>query len=534
MNTIFNNPDLYPTPVDVINKMLQHYDVNGKVILEPSAGKGDIIDVLIQEGAKDVLYCEQSESMQRILNGKGRFLCADFLNAKSEDVSHVNAIIMNPPFSSGVKHILHAYDIAPKGATIISLINSDNLKNEYTAERRQLKSIVNELGTITELGNCFSSAERSTEVNVAMIVLKKAGESYAEEFEGFFMDEEPESDGVSGIMQYDAIRDLVNRYVAAVKLFDEQLNLGVKMNNLLSGFYGNSLTFSCHEDGKLKLRNDFKKDMQRAGWKFIFDKLDLTKDVTTSTRAELNKFIEENTSVPFTVKNIWQMLSIIVSTREQTMDRALIAVFDRLTNSEENRYTEKWKSNLHYLLGKKFILGDMCYQDQRWYKGQSKIELSCRSGNFDLMEDFNKALSYITGKHYNSIGSLESHIRYEIKVRTKEKVYFFDQRDNWTMGNTTKSLYEKGIEFTTEHSKPIYGEWFDWGYFRCKAFKKGSMHFEWNDLELWGKFNQRISKLKGYPLYEPKEQTAYQKRNAGFKNESSTKQKANVLFEVEI
>jgi hypothetical protein len=56
---------------------------------------------------------------------------------------------------------------------------------------------------------------------------------------------------------------------------------------------------------------------------------------------------------------------------------------------------------------------------------------------------------------------------------------------------------------------------------------------------LWGKFNQRISKLKGYPLYEQKEQTAYQKRNAGYKTESKQKQEAKqeeaeILFSIEL
>lgn len=53
--------------------------------------------------------------------------------------------------------------------------------------------------------------------------------------------------------------------------------------------------------------------------------------------------------------------------------------------------------------------------------------------------------------------------------------------------------------------------------------KKGSMHFEWLDLDLWGKFNQRIAKIKGYPLFEAKEQTAYQKRNAGASGNDQSK-----------
>jgi hypothetical protein len=539
MNNIFNNGDLYPTPQETIYKMLQYFDVNGKVILEPSAGKGDIINVLIQEGAKEVLYCEKSEVMQKTLNGLGRFMCADFLDLKAEQISHINAIIMNPPFSEGVKHVLHAYDIAPKGATIISLINSSNLKNDYTNDRKQLNSLILANGSSLDLGKCFDNAERKTNVDVTLICIKKAGESYESEFEGFFMDEEPETEGVNGIMQYDAIRDLVNRYVAAVKLYDEQLNTGVKMNNLLKGFYGKDLTFSCSEEGKVKLRADFKKDMQRAGWDFVFKKLDLYKDVTSATMADINKFVEEQTNIPFTVKNIWQMLSIIVATRGQTMDRALLAVFDRLTTNEDNRYNEKWKSNLHYLLGKKFILGDMVYQDQRWYKGSSNIQIEGRSRNFELMEDFNKALAYITGINYNSIGSLENCIRYEYKIKTKDNVYFYHGGANdWSFENKKKALYEQGIEYTIERSQPIYGEWFNWGYFRCKAFKKGSMHFEWLDLDLWGKFNQRISKLKGYPLYEQKEQTAYQKRNAGYKTEPKTKEtkqeETEILFSFEL
>jgi hypothetical protein len=53
------------------------------------------------------------------------------------------------------------------------------------------------------------------------------------------------------------------------------------------------------------------------------------------------------------------------------------------------------------------------------------------------------------------------------------------------------------------------------------------MHFEWLNDDVWGKFNQRIAKLKGYPLYEQKEQTDYQRRNAGYstKTESNTEPK---------
>ena len=57
------------------------------------------------------------------------------------------------------------------------------------------------------------------------------------------MDEEPEETEGNGIIKHDNIKELVNKYVAAVKLFDEQLKTGVKMNNLISTFYHGKLCF---------------------------------------------------------------------------------------------------------------------------------------------------------------------------------------------------------------------------------------------------------------------------------------------------
>jgi len=495
MNGIFNNGDFFPTPAEVIYKMLQYYDVNNKVILEPSAGKGDIINELIKQGVKDVLFCEKSETLQKTINTNARFLCSDFLELTADRISHINCIVMNPPFSEGVKHILHAHEIAPKGATIISLINSSNIENCYTNERKQLKTLIESFGTVESLGKCFNNAERQTEVDVSMIVIKKAGESYTEEFEGFFMEDEPEDEGASGIMQYDLIRDLVNRYVAAVKLYDEQLNVGLRMNNLLSNFYGAQLTFNCTEDGKIKLRQDFKKDMQRAGWKFIFNKMKLQKDMTSATQAKINKFIEEQTNIPFTVKNIWQMLNIIVQTRSQTMDAALLEVFDRITEKHhENRHNVKgWKTNLHYLVGKKFIL-PYIINPSKEYGYTSETYRSLRNSYDGAIPDLEKALCYITGDSYS--------------------------------GSETEHRVIHGIKTISQSiNNNFYGEWYESHFFRYKGYKNGNMHFEWLDLDLWGKFNQRIAKLKGYPIFEAKEQTDYQKRNAGKPTEKTTTEK---------
>ena len=38
------NKDFYPTPKEVIMQMIDGINLNEKVVLEPSAGKGNIVD----------------------------------------------------------------------------------------------------------------------------------------------------------------------------------------------------------------------------------------------------------------------------------------------------------------------------------------------------------------------------------------------------------------------------------------------------------------------------------------------------------
>ncbi len=133
-----------------------------------------------------------------------------------------------------------------------------------------------------------------------------------------------------------------------------------------------------------------------------------------------------------------------------------------------------------------------------------------------------KALCYITGDNPDKFGSLYYWIEYRYKIVTRNKVFFFSENESMygAMEKARKELYEAGTAHTIVDCLPVYGQTFEWGYFRCKGFKKGSMHFEFIDDNVWGMFNQHIAKIKGYPLFEYKQQTAYQKRQTGRKKEA--------------
>jgi predicted rRNA methylase YqxC with S4 and FtsJ domains len=500
------NQDFFPTPKNVILQMLEGFDITGKTILEPSAGKGDLVDFLLQNGASNVIACESNQDLKKILFTKCKIIADDFLTVESHQISHIDFIIMNPPFSADDKHILHAYEIAPEGCTIISLCNLSTIKNTYSETRKRLENIVENFGAWENLGDCFSQSERKTGVDIALIKIKKTGNSYNKEFEGFFLEEDPEEDQFNGILPYNVVRDLVNRYVAAVKLFDEQIQVGIKMNALTSGFYKSDISFSCTSEGQPALRTNFKKDLQKSGWNFIFEKMNMQKYATRGLRDDINKFVEKQQNIPFTMKNIYRMLEIVIGTQESRMDKAILEVFDKVTSHhKDNRYNiEGWKTNSHYFLTKRFIMPTLT---KVGYSGQVE---SNHSSNFGMVEDLIKTLCYITGDNYSDMISLEDFIFYPYLLM-KDGKYMNDSNYDYDLKIKEKTLEKitdrqsrrPGTEI--QHNEIVFGKWFDWGYFKARAYKKGTMHFEFKDEKVWGMFNQRVAKLKGYPLYEHKE-----------------------------
>ena len=507
------NPDFYPTPREVIFEMLENVSIENKTVLEPSAGKGDIIDELYNLGAKNVLFCENNEDLQKISKTKGTFLKDDFLTVKPEDVSHIDLIVMNPPFSADEKHISHAYNIAPNGCTIIALCNAQTIENAYSMSRKELKSIIDLHGSFKNLKDCFLNSERKTSVEIGLIKILKPGANYSTEFEGFFLEDEEEPQG-DGIMSYNIVRDLVNRYVESIKIFDRQLEEAKRMNALTSGYFSVEIGLSITDKQAPITRAEFKKQMQKSGWNFIFNKMNLQKHTTTQLRSDINKFVEEQTEVPFNMRNIYKMLALVVATTDQRMDKAIEEVFDKVTTHyHENRFNvEGWKTNSHYLLNQKFIIPSMV--EVGWSSQVSKSSYS----NFEKIEDLLKAICYITGDNYDKMISLEQFIRYPFKVKTDGSYgnynSFFDSLN--TACDHKEKLIKEGKNATIENSKVEWGEWINWTYFRIKCFKKGTIHFEFLDRELWARFNQRVAKIKGFPLYEkaPDKRTEKQKEKA--------------------
>jgi hypothetical protein len=487
--------DFYPTPPEIVQRMISGVPMRGTV-LEPSAGKGNIVDELKMQGL-NVIACEIDENLRAILRDKCTLIADDFLTVTRDQVSHISAIIMNPPFSKFEKHILHAWEIAPPGCHVVSLCNWSSIDDRRGYRlNKELDTLINENGSRENLGECFDQAERKTGVTIGMLRLQKPSSDYNTEFSGFFTDEEEEeTQNGPGLMPYNVIRDLVQRYIQAVQIFDRQLKTAEELHNTVNLFNGQNLStgFYCSETNKPVHREDFKKGLQRKAWDYIFNQFDLKKYATRGLKDDINKFIEDQHNVPFTMRNIYQMLSIIIGTTGQRMEKAAVEVFDKLTkHHEDNRHgVAGWKTNSHFLLTKKFILP---YVAELGWSGEARLRTY--NGYFDYVEDLERVLCWMLNKDYNEV-----------------------------------ELYHHNDKFT-------FGQWNDdHEFFKVRLYKKGTGHFEFKDDEVWAKFNGIVAKAKGYPLYEAKKQTKYQDKQTGKTNarpqQKATKE-AQILFEFNI
>ena len=164
------------------------------------------------------------------------------------------------------------------------------------------------------------------------------------------------------------------------------------------------------------------------------------------------------------------MLDMLVKTHGNRMNDCLVEAFDLICSfsAENSTAGEKWRTNANYMINKKFIVPNICSYDSRW---PSTFVRSSYGGYCNKISDLIKALNYISGQNF-----------------------------------------DKDLSSFLSESYMSWGIWFNFGYFRMKGFKKGTMHFEFLDEKLWMEFNQRVAKIKGWAL--PKKTETKRKKAA--------------------
>lgn len=463
------NKNFYPTPLNIIHKMCGDISNDGKYILEPSAGKGDILDYLKRNESS---YCynnklfaiEIEPELRMILKGKKYPLLAfDFLTYVPD--YNFDYIIMNPPFDISAKHLLHAIDIG-NGAEIRCLLNKETLNNLYTKERQVLKNKLEELNyTSTDLGNCFNGAERSTNVDVVLITVKTKKQEFDFDFEPKDKTEKQysfEDININQVAFNDVFQNLESRYNKIRELYVKQQAIISEMN-----YYADGLT----DDSIHKILNDgigFSNALRKSCWNNIFHKTKLSNLVTSNVMKKLNEYQQDQSMISFTKENIEELFYTLMENKNAISKQCILDAFDEMTKyHEENRiHFEGWKTNDSYKVNKKVIFPYAIDTFSLKYSSNPTVSIEYRFR--DRIIDIEKALCFISGKKFEEINSID------------------------------KCYMRKDLKF---------GQWHDSEFFEWKGFKKGTIHIKFKNEYIYQEFN-RIA-CEGKNWIPPKTKKSY-------------------------
>lgn len=485
-----NNENFYPTPKSLAIRMLNKIDYKRKIdmVLEPSAGKGDLIEAM--KTYSDVHYGENGRRYERepfrnkrfLAIEKDRELVANLMGKRIEVIDtdflafngleQVDLIVMNPPFDDGDKHLHKALDIMFSGQ-IVCLLNASTIRNPYTNERKRLVQRLKELNADIEyIENAFSDidSQRKTDVEVAMIYVNINADVEHDMFSKMRAEAEIEVDEISDnheVASFNEIQNLVLRYNRERKLVNDQimafyvnhkfvgkyLKLGVKnagVDDEERSLKDETLT----ETMKRKL-NEFNAVIKLEYWNKAIDLEPIQSRLTSASKNAIQSMLNDFTKLEFTESNIRQFIINVIEAYPRMIQGAIEWLFNEMTKyalKDNNRWTPSecsanihyfnaWKTNDGYRVNKKVIIPSFYVN---WEFG---TRLSWDQEK--LLSDMHKIMSYFDGE-----------------ICSGDTAYLVDGA--LRTGDTRK---------------------IDTKFFYISVFKKGTIHFEFKSMDILRRFN---------------------------------------------
>ena len=338
--------DFYPTPEPLIQKMLNKINrrilggVNGTSklrILEPSAGKGDIVDylkqkqMLLERRALVVEVVEKNLELRSILmNKECELVGEDFLTFQT--FTEYDMILANPPFSEGAKHLLKMIELAKqqsyKECQIVCLLNAETIRNPFSNERKHLGILLEKYQAEIEfLEGAFEGAERSTETEVALVYLKIGKETNkVSYFESLFDNlEQVAPQDYALALSLNELGHRMEEISLLVNLYQEHVRRLKSIWGELEGLsvYENFLNDRFRQRSRYQLldRNaDFYEHLEKIRveyWQEILKTERFSAFLTSETRGEFQQNIERLKNTEITLENIYTMLLSLAQNQEK-------------------------------------------------------------------------------------------------------------------------------------------------------------------------------------------------------------------------
>lgn len=487
MVDVIDNKNFYPTPPALIARMIAKINKRPELILEPSAGKGNIVAALNKHydrnwGAVDVSCIEIDPDLQATLRGhEYKLIDTDFLAYTGPD--KFDLIIANPPFDEGQKHLLKAIDIMYCGQ-IIFILNAETIRNPHTNSRRDLVKKLDELGaTIEFIPNAFMDAERKTAVEVALIDITINRRIEDDLFAGC---EDHQTRAYQSIEDKHevstgkTIEDLVAEYNEVIRLGTETLLAYYRNVNKVGKYLtivekdaksnyrrdGETLTKMLQDDTNRLLKNvrvDF--------WRKILNLEVVYKRTTKQKMDEFEHQLRLQSQMDFTESNIRQFILNLMGGYEQTLVEAVMDLFDRFTvrhcyhggvHEKNVHYYSGWCRNSAFKINKRIVIPIYgSYGGAFWDDSFKRWKLNYETAR--EIGDFDKVLNYFGGE------------RHFIKLADEINRAIDHMRDG--------EAQTSGITST---------------YFTARVHKKNTIHLTFNDDDLLRKFNVVAARGKGW------------------------------------
>ena len=416
-----NSSGFYPTPIDLANRMMNgvKWDYVSS-ILEPSAGKGDLADIInrrwnVHRGRSwepdkmaDIDCIEFDPNLRAILKDKGlRVVHDDFLTYTT--CKKYSLIVMNPPFEYGAKHILRAIQLLENGGQLVALCNAETLRNPCSNERNMLLRILTENDAEIEyLEGAFSKAERKTDVDIALIRYK-APDS---ELSHLILDhlkpahkyvDMPEEQA-QALTKSDFVEAILDRYnfevETAVHLIQETeacqriLNQPVVSKNTS---YANSPFELNMGNNKHASINEAVKRIRKKYWSALFTSPQFMDQLTSNLRNEMFKRVEELGDYEFSKFNILEIMVQMNAQVNEGVEQTIMTLFDDWTrkyhwddHSTNRHYFDGWRTNDAFAVNKKVIIP--LYAFSQW-SGSFDLDYTC----CEKLEDIERVFNYLDG-----------------------------------------------------------------------------------------------------------------------------------------
>lgn len=490
--------EFYPTPEYVIDKMLRGIKweyIN--TVLEPSAGKGDIVQAVSQsyknsyatinrETKIDIDCIEIDGNLRAILKDKKfdgakvRIVHDNFLDYRG--FKHYDLIIMNPPFSEGAKHLLKAIDMQKHGGGIVCLLNAETIRNPYTKIRKELvKKLSERNAEIEYMSGAFERAERKTSVEIAIIKIHIEQEKEASEIYEHMKKAEGFTDlnyEAKDLTVTDIIKNSITMYHVEIAAGLELINQYKKMKPYLCRRFGDDMfdkepLLQLNNRGANKFsalsENEYIKEVRYKYWDALLRNEKFMGKLTSNLQEQfLNKIdsLKDYEYSEFNIKILSTEINVsIVKGVEDTIEE----LFDTLTNkhsyySDESgniHYYNGWRTNKAHKINKRVIVPFYSINTSRYGGGAygywgDKLDVdNC----YKCLSDIEKTLNYLDG--------------------------------NMTKTVNLREILNEAAE--TGQTKNIQCK-----FFKVTFCKKGTVHITFTNRVLLDKFNIYASQRKGW------------------------------------